>query len=169
MDRVQLALAGLVAATICFARRRDGRVFYSGRCFTRNSLAGHALALCLLLCRVVSALAYFLGFLKLLSRKFLGLFFDLVTDIAHELVLGLRSRQQSADGRAHCNTDPRHDQRLVAAEVHEIPATRRHAVSNSRSGTSQSGCCPAGAGSCAVVAVGYRVTELGTCRARRIL
>jgi hypothetical protein len=40
MDRLHLGLAGLVAASICFARRRDARVFYSGRCSTRNSLTG---------------------------------------------------------------------------------------------------------------------------------
>jgi hypothetical protein len=34
-SRLQLA-----AGSICFARRHDARVLYSGRCFVRNSLAG---------------------------------------------------------------------------------------------------------------------------------
>src|SRR5438132_2525842 len=169
MDRVQLALAGLVAATICFARRRDARVFYSGRCFTRNSLAGHALALCLLFCRVVSAFAYLLGLLELLSRKFLGLFFDLITDVAHELILGPGSRQQSADRGAHSKTHSSQHQRLVAAKVHKISSARRRALSKLRSGTRHGGRRAARAGSCAVIIGGYCISECGACVARCIL
>src|SRR5262249_46601952 len=97
MDRLRLDLTRFVASG--FARRSDARVAHDGTYFVRNAFAGQALAFRLLLGRVVGVLAHPFCLLKLLSRKFLGPPFELVTSLAHELVLSLRSWQQGSDCR----------------------------------------------------------------------
>jgi hypothetical protein len=93
IHRLRCGLAGFVAGAIYFARRSNARFVHFGPYFVRDAFAGQTLTFGLLLCRIISVLAYLFRFLELLSRKLLGLLFKLIASLAHELVLSLGSRQ----------------------------------------------------------------------------
>src|SRR5262249_41643896 len=73
----------------------------------------------------------------LFRREGPGLLLDLITDVAHQLVVSLRRRERGTDGRTECNAQSCQNDWLVAGEVEHVAARGGGAR---REGFHSSGC-----------------------------